>query len=55
METSEKALKRYHKQTLAQRASHHLGMFLEEHVAFLKQEDLTLEQLLNTPADSESS
>jgi len=46
METSDKALKRYRDQTLAQRASHHLGMFLEEHVAFLKQEDLTLEQLL---------
>jgi hypothetical protein len=46
METSEKALKRYRDQTLAQRASHHLGMFLEERVAFLKQEDLTLEQLL---------
>jgi len=46
VETSEKALKRYRDQTLAQRASHHLGMFLERHVAFLKQEDLTLEQLL---------
>jgi len=46
LETSEKALSRYHKQTLAQRASHHLGMFLEEHVAFLKQEDLTLDVLL---------
>jgi hypothetical protein len=46
LETSEKALKRYRDQTLAQRASQHLGMFLEEHVAFLKQEDLTLEQLL---------
>ena len=43
MENSEKALKRYRDQTLAQRASHHLGMFLEERVAFLKQEDLTLE------------
>lgn len=46
METSEKALKRYRNQTLAQRASHHLGMFLEEHAAFLKQEDLTLAILL---------
>lgn len=46
VETSEKALKRYRDQTLAQRASHHLGMFLEERVAFLKQEDLTLEMLL---------
>ena len=47
VETSEKALKRYRTQTLAQRASHHLGMFLEEHVAFLKQGDLTLDILLN--------
>jgi hypothetical protein len=46
LETSEKALKRYRDQTLAQRASHHLGMFLEERIAFLKQQDLTLEQLL---------
>ena len=46
LETSEKALGRYHKQTPAQRVSHHLGMFLEEHVAFLKQEDLTLDVLL---------
>ncbi len=47
VENSEKALKRYRNQTIAQRASHHLGMFLEEHIAFLKQEDLTLEQLLS--------
>jgi len=46
LETSEKALKRYRTQTVAQHASHHLGMFLEEHIAFLKQEDLTLERLL---------
>jgi hypothetical protein len=46
LETSEKALSRYHKQTPAQRVSHYLGMFLEEHVAFLKQEDLTLDVLL---------
>ncbi len=45
-QNSLKALKRYHSRTVAQRASHHLGMFLEEHLAFLKQEDLTLEQLL---------
>lgn len=43
---SEKALKRYHNWTVAQKASHWLGMLLEEHVAFLQQEDLTLEQLL---------
>lgn len=46
LETSEKALKRYRTQTVAQRASHYLGMFLEERIAFLKQEDLTLERLL---------
>jgi hypothetical protein len=36
LETSEKALARYRKQTPAQRASHHL-VFLERHVAFLRQ------------------
>jgi hypothetical protein len=46
LETSEKALKRYRSQTPAQRLSHHFGMFLEEHIAFLKQEDLTLDILL---------
>ena len=46
VETSEKAVGRSRKQTPAQRASHHLGMFLEERVAFLKQEDLTLDMLL---------
>jgi hypothetical protein len=46
LETSEKALGRYRKQTLTQRASHHLGMLLEEHIAFLKQDDLTLGILL---------
>lgn len=46
LETSEKALKRYRTQTVAQCLSHHLGMFLEERVAFLKQEDLTLDILL---------
>ncbi len=45
-QNSLKALKRYHSRNIAQRASHHLGMFLEEHLAFMKQEDLTLEQLL---------
>ena len=42
-----KALKRYHGRTVAQRASHHLSMFLEERLAFLNQDDLTLEQLLH--------
>jgi hypothetical protein len=47
MDRSEKAVRRSHTQTPAQRASQHLAMPLEEHVAFLKQEDLTLDQLLN--------
>lgn len=46
LETSEKALKRRHTWTLAQRASHELGLLAEEHLAFLKQEDLTLAVLL---------
>lgn len=46
VETSEKALRRYRNQTPAQRLSQHFGMFLEEHIAFLKQEDLTLDILL---------
>ena len=46
MERAEKAVRRYHSQTLAQRASEYLAIPLEEHVAFLKQEDLTLDQLL---------
>ena len=41
-----KALARYHKRTAAQRAGHHLGMFLEEHIAFMKQDDLVLSQWL---------
>ena len=46
VENSEKAIRRYHTQTLAQRASHHLAMLLEENVAFLKERDLTTETLL---------
>ena len=46
MERGEKAVRRSHTQTLAQRASQYLAMPLEEHVAFLKQEDLTLDDLL---------
>ncbi len=46
MEVSQKALARRRDWNLAQRWSHQLGMLLEEHVAFLKQEDLTLGQLL---------
>jgi hypothetical protein len=45
-ENSQKAIKRYHTGTVAQRASHQLWMRLDEHVAFLQQEDLTLDQLL---------
>ena len=41
-----KALKRYEKRTVAQRAGHHLGMFLEEHLAFMKQDDLVLSELI---------
>lgn len=46
IETSEKAVRRYHGQTWAQRASHHLSMPLEESFAFLKQHDLALGELL---------
>jgi len=43
---SVRALDRYRQRTVAHRTGHHLGMFLEEHLAFMKQDDLTLEQLL---------
>ena len=46
MERGVKAVRRFHAQTPAQRASHYLAMPLEEHVAFLKQEELTLDGLL---------
>ncbi|MBA2585583.1 MAG: hypothetical protein H0U99_03765 [Chthoniobacterales bacterium] len=46
MENAQKAVKRYHTQTVAQRFSHHLAMPLEEQVAFLKERDLTTEALL---------
>jgi hypothetical protein len=46
MDRAEKAVRRSHTQTLAQRASQYLAMPLEEHVAFLKQEELTLDDLL---------
>jgi len=42
----EKVVRRFHTQTPAQRVSEWLAFPLEEHVAFLKQEDLTLAQLL---------
>jgi hypothetical protein len=46
MDHAEKAVRRSHTQTLAQRASQYLAIPLEEHVAFLKQEELTLDDLL---------
>ena len=46
MERGEKAVRRFHAQTLAQRASQYLAMPLEERVAFLKQEELTLDDFL---------
>ena len=46
MERGEKAVRRSHTQTPAQRVSQYLAMPLEEHVAFLKQEELTLDDLL---------
>jgi transposase len=46
MERAEKAVRRSHTQTPAQRVSQYLAMPLEEHVAFLKQEELTLDGLL---------
>ena len=55
MDHAEKGVKRFHNQTPAQRVSEYLAMPLEEHVAFLKPNDLTLEALLNAIADPESS
>jgi transposase len=46
MERGEKAVRRSHNQTPAQRVSEYLAFPLEEHVAFLKQDDLSLEELL---------
>jgi hypothetical protein len=46
MDRSGKAVRRFHTATLAQRASQYLAIPLEENVAFLKQEDLTTEALL---------
>src|SRR5205814_1548602 len=47
MERAEKGVKRFHNQTPAQRVSEELGIRLEEHVAFLKPDDLSLGGLLN--------
>jgi len=46
IERAEKAVRRSHTQTPAQRVSQYLAIPLEEHVAFLKQEELTLDDLL---------
>jgi hypothetical protein len=46
-ERGEKVVRRFHNQTLAQRVSQYLAMPLEEHIAFLKQEDLNLGALLD--------
>jgi hypothetical protein len=46
METSQKAVQRYHGQTWAQRGSHELSKPIERSFAFLKQDELTLEALL---------
>ena len=44
---AEKAIRRYRTQQLAQRANQYLAMPLEDHLAFLKQEDLTTKALLD--------
>ena len=46
MNRSEKAVRRAHTQTYAQRASHDLGIYLEQWFACMKQDDLTLGGLL---------
>jgi hypothetical protein len=47
MERGEKAVHRFHNQTLAQRVSEYLAFPLEEHVVFLNQQDLTLDDYLD--------
>jgi hypothetical protein len=47
MELTTKVVRRFHTQTPAQRASQYLAMPLEEHIAFLKKEELDLAELLN--------
>jgi hypothetical protein len=46
LQNAYKAINRRLTQTLAQRTSNRLGMLLEEHIAFLKEDDLTLGELL---------
>ncbi|HEY2800441.1 MAG TPA: hypothetical protein VGI85_07600 [Chthoniobacterales bacterium] len=47
MQHAERDVRRFHNQTPAQRVSEYLAMPLEERVAFLKPDDLSLEALLN--------
>jgi len=47
MKDSEKTVRRSHTQTLAQRASHDLGIYLDEGFACINQDDLTLSVLLD--------
>lgn len=46
LEQAEKTVRRSHTQTPAQRVSQYFAMPLEEHVVFLKQEELNLDELL---------
>ena len=46
VENAEKAVRRYHGETWAQRASHRISMPLEKSFAFLKEDDITLAELL---------
>ena len=46
VQNSEKAVRRYHGQTWAQRLSHQLSVPVEESFAFLKQDELNLAELL---------
>ena len=45
-QNSVKAIKRYETRNVAQRTGHQLGMIMEERLAFLKQDELTLNQFL---------
>ncbi len=47
MEIAEKAIKRYQNQAESQKWGEYLAMLLEEKIAFLKQDDLTLSALLD--------
>src|SRR5262249_41487776 len=47
MERAEKGVKRFHNQTPSQRIGEYLAIPLEQYVAFLKPDDLSLEAILN--------